>query len=883
MKYRLGLDLGTNSLGWAILNIDKPDSISLVDMGVRVFPDGREPAGEGRIGDPKAVARRQARQARRQRDRRKRRQIRMLNLLIRQGYLPASQTERAEWLRRKPLDSDVPYIPARHLAHQVQTKISQILGQPIDAAESTQERLDPANPYWLRTKALDQKLEPFELGRVMMHIALRRGFKSNRKIDISLASDSETLKELKGNLAKIQNLEQVLRESGARTIGEYQWKRYLEGESVRFRPQGVELYPSRQMYYAEFQRIRTSQERHHPDFLWDRAEAIIFYQRPLKKQPRGRCTFYPEEERGYSALPSVQRFRIWQDIHNLAITNMRGESITLSNDEKTRLFQELDTSTKVTFPAIRRLLGIREALSFNLEDAKRDHLKGNVTAVLLRDEDAFGPHWDEFAPEVQDDIVLHLIDEENEETLGEFLRTHSLQEKQAHSVMGLQFPPGVGAVCVRFARECTAIMQSEFLPYFEATKKLGFDHSPYGEIPIGKSLPYYGQVLSSSTMGQDPTAPESEQEKHYGKVNNPTVHVALNQLRKVVNCLLERFGNPEEIVVELGRELKLSSKRAEEILREQAKNAKQNRTIDETLKELGIIAPSRDDRIKYRLWEELGTDTLGRACVYCGKTISATDLFNGSVEVEHILPRSRTLLDNVGNLTVSHKTCNNIKGNRTPYEAFSGNPSGFSYEEIQRRVQRIYRGDWKKRQKFSAQAMDEIGEVSDFLQRQITDNAYIARSAKRYLEAVCPPNKIWVTNGRLTYEARRAWGIDALLTQKSAIARGALKNRLGACRAEGAADALTERPSSRLLRPVDLVGRHRASSLPEMLVDRSLRAHFGHLQAVLRLQSRLMLYARQAKSHSIRTLAMPRSRNCRSPIALFMIPNTGSTLAARLP
>ena len=53
------------------------------------------------------------------------------------------------------------------------------------------------------------------------------------------------------------------------------------------------------------------------------------------------------------------------------------------------------------------------------------------------------------------------------------------------------------------------------------------------------------------------------------------------------------------------------------------------------------------------------------------------------------------------------------------------------------------------------------------------------------------------------------------------------------------------------------------------------------VQAVERLQSRLMLYARQAKSHSMRTLAMPRSRNCRSPIALLMMPKTGSTLSKR--
>ena len=107
--------------------------------------------------------------------------------------------------------------------------------------------------------------------------------------------------------------------------------------------------------------------------------------------------------------------------------------------------------------------------------------------------------------------------------------------------------------------------------------------------------------------------------------------------------------------------------------------------------------------------------------------------------------------------------------------------------------------------------------------------------------------------------------------------------RLGACRAEAAAEALTGRPSSGILYSIGLVGSHGAPSFQRNPVGRSVRANFVPLQAVVRLQSRLMLYARQTKSHSMRTLGMPRSRNCRRPIALLMMPKTGSTLAARLP
>ncbi len=774
MTYRLGLDLGTNSIGWAILDIGKPSFPLLVDMGVRIFSDGREPAGEGRIGEPKAVARRMARLARRQRDRRKRRQMRMIGLLVRQGYLPCTREERKIWLHGQSRDGKTA-IPSRHLAHSVQIRLARILGRELPSAKQGKESFDPLNPYWLRAEALNRRLEKYELGRVLMHLALRRGFKSNRKADRRSPADEA---ETGSNLVKIKELEKILKVSGARTLGEYEWRRFVKGESVRFRPEGTEIYPSRAMYLDEFDTIQKKQERYHRDFPWNRAREIISFQRPLKSQPRGFCPYYPGEARGFLAIPSMQRFRIWQDINNLAYFDGRGAKVTLSTEEKAKLYKKLNKVKKATFDGIRRLLEVDDDIRFNLEDERRSYLKGNVTSVDMRSKEAFGAEWDALTLERQDEIVQNLIELEDEEQLAQFLNKCGLSVLQARFVAGIPLETGVGSVSVRFARECAEVMEREYIRYDEAVKKLGFDHSNFRKITLRPALPYYGEILRESTMGGDPSAPEEQPEKRFGKISNPSVHVALNQLRKVVNCLLDRYGKPQEVVVELGRELKLSRRRAEELIREQTKNTKENHRIEEDIRGLGVVAPTREDRLKYRLWQELGTDSFARACVYCGKTISATDLFDGTVEVEHILPYARTLLDGPSNLTVSHKRCNNVKGNRTPFEAFCGNPSGYSYEEIMRRVNRVFRHNPRKREKFAEHSMDGVCDLPGFLQRQATDNAFIARAAKRYLQAICSGDNIWVTNGRLTYEARRAWGIDTLLTRKSAIREGALKNRL---------------------------------------------------------------------------------------------------------
>ena len=98
MRYRLGLDLGTNSIGWSVLKIDSdnddPGRFSFVDMGVRIFPDGREPAKSGRVGDSLAVQRRLARGARRNRDHGRNRKARLIEMLIDCGLFPTDLNAR---------------------------------------------------------------------------------------------------------------------------------------------------------------------------------------------------------------------------------------------------------------------------------------------------------------------------------------------------------------------------------------------------------------------------------------------------------------------------------------------------------------------------------------------------------------------------------------------------------------------------------------------------------------------------------------------------------------------------------------------------------------------------------------------------------------------
>jgi CRISPR-associated endonuclease Csn1 len=327
-------------------------------------------------------------------------------------------------------------------------------------------------------------------------------------------------------------------------------------------------------------------------------------------------------------------------------------------------------------------LGEEYTGTFNLEDSRRSGLKGNETSYDFRKLDLFGPGWDNISIKQQDEIIETLITEESEETIKNYLKPLGLTDEQIRKLSGHPFQPGTVMLSSRFMIECSEIMMKEHLRYDEAIKKMGFHHSDKGSKAIQRSLPYYGKIIASSVTGGSEDAGEKNLEKRYGRIPNPTVHIALNQLRKLVNALIHRFGNPSEIILEINRELKQSKARKDEITREQTKNQKENERIRKELTDLGLLQIGSEDIKKYKLWEELSGEGLIRRCPYCGKNISAKQLMSGAVEIEHILPYSRTLLNSRDNLTVAHQVCNQAKGNRSPYEAFGSNPVGFDWTLI---------------------------------------------------------------------------------------------------------------------------------------------------------------------------------------------------------
>lgn len=737
MRYRLSLDLGSTSLGWAMVRLSaEREPNAMIKAGVRIFSDGRNP----KDGSSLAVTRREARAMRRRRDRLLKRKARMMRTLTAHGFFPQDEQGR--------------------------------------------KSLELINPYALRAKGLDEALKPEEFARALFHINQRRGFKSNRKTD-KKDNDSGALK------TAIKALHAALDRDGAegkpRTVGEYLFRRDQTGQTVRarFRQQRVEkddgktrieksydLYIDRAMIEAEFDALWAKQSALNPAMFNTLAGAelkdCLLHQRPLKPVKPGRCTLMPEEERAPLALPSQQRFRIYQEVNNLRILREGLKEQPLSLAQRDKLVDALERNSKRTFTQIKALLGVGGAVKFNFEDPKRQELKGNITSAIFSKNAHFGTSWFDFPAPKQDEITAQLVTEENEAKLVHWLQTETgVDEVAAVAIANAGLPEGYGSLSAKALARIVPELKCDVITYDKAVQAAGFDHhSNISHAATGEilpTLPYYGEYLQRH-VGFGTGSPQDTPEKRFGKIANPTVHIGLNQIRVVVNALIKRYGHPSEVIVEVARDLKQNQEQRKEANERQAKNQRRNERLRTEAAAILQTSPERvrhTDIQKMILWEELSFDLSDRRCPYSGVQISANMVLSDQVEIEHILPFSQTLDDSLNNKTVAMRQANRIKGNRTPWEARADfEAQGWSIAAMLDRAEQMPKN---KRYRFGEEGYQKwLREDKDFLARALNDTRYLSRVAREYLSLICP-QATRVIPGQMTAMLRAKFGLNHIL------------------------------------------------------------------------------------------------------------------------
>lgn len=775
MALVFGFDIGTTSIGFAVIDHDPGQGTGRIHrLGVRIFPEARDPKALVPLNQGRRAARMRRRQLRRRRQRRQE----LGELLHQHGFLP--KRDSPEWSRVMEAD---PWQLRKWAFNLQRAESDGSHPQPFAAIQAEQASL----PGWVFE---GDRLSPYAVGRAIYHLAQRRHFRG-RDID-EIAGDDET--ETKNRDADQEETDkqatsardqtrQALEQEG-KTLGAW-----LAERQPTERKRGV--HALRQNVEEEFDQVWA------PHLTQDQTRAevrrTVFDQRPVfwRLKTLGKCRFLPGADLCPRGSWLSQQRRMLEKLNNLQLVGT--EQRCLDPEERQAILAKLQTQGSMKWSGVQRALaplyrernrrGEEKSLQFNLQQGGEKKLLGNMVEAKLAD--IFGEAWQDH-PHRQDirealherlwkadygilgreRVVIRPArerKERREQAARYFIEMFGASQEQAEKIKGLKLPTG-------WEPYSTEALQ-KILPLLEAGVR-------FGEIINGPDLASWredafpnDQKQTSQGFDRLPSPKNQQEREHIANLRNPTVARTRNELRKVVNNLIDMFGKPDLIRVELARDVGLSKREREEKangIREQEKRREKARKELIEDKSCNIPQPSRKDVDKFLLWKECG-----RFCPYTGCPISCEALFHtNEFDVEHIWPRSLSLDDSFRNKTLCRKDVNIRKGNQTPFQCFGHNRE--EWKRIKTRVngrKASQRGGDGMSPGKIKRFLSEDPIPKDFAARQMNDTAYAAREAVVYLKQLWPAKeseatgtvKVQAVSGRVTAHLRRLWDLNRIL------------------------------------------------------------------------------------------------------------------------
>ncbi len=839
-----GLDLGTNSVGWAV--VAPTNGRSHIAAGSYVFPEaGEEEGGEfvsyrRKRGDK----RRQRKQLRRKRQRRRS----VAALLIRAGFLPEDEKERERVLT--------------HLC-----------------------------PYKARAEALDRKLEPYELGRAVYHLAKRRGYLSTAalkligipnvgELDAKLArralaraqeegseskAEADAIQEATGVLDNIERTRSRLEAGEARTLGELLFKEIQANKPVRVikgariarplenavrRSLGSDVWDSlkadprkeilenlkrisailrkeepsdsdseklekalsvlekhkldrevsqqlartyvrdevlgvrgdRRMYEEEFDAIMAAQQQYYPEILTDvyvaQLREALFHQRPLKPTSGlvGYCTILPNKKRCPMATMLAQHSVILQRLTTLHICHRDGSRRSMRPDEIHKLVDaldnpamlDLDRGKKLSWDKAAKIIGLSEDEWFAdnppSEDGKKkrrdkgasglEGLPGNRTCIVMWE--AIGEKWDRLPNsgnrgKSKEGLIHRLLTCRQIKDIAPGLkRDFGLTDEEIYYLATAKLPDGYNRHCAKVLRAIEPHLRKG-LVYSAALEAAGFR-----------------EPNTSTEKAPENPAEYAATPTH---IANPVVQRAVKNAIIVLNAIIKKYGKPDIVRIELPRDVARTNKQRQKVQQAQRRREQYNKEAENALREAGLQVTGRNV-LKVRLWQEAGC----RSPYMPEQELTIHQVVN-ECDIDHIIPRSRSLDDSYTNLTIAPNQINLAKGDRTPYEAFGHDAERWA--RINAYLNTVKTMSKSKKARILTKDLDDSG----FVGRDFSDTSYIATEVMKAIKAIGVP--VEVTRGALTAELRKLWGLNEVLPLtdeeaerlKKANQRGGFKNR----------------------------------------------------------------------------------------------------------
>jgi CRISPR-associated endonuclease Csn1 len=570
------------------------------------------------------------------------------------------------------------------------------------------------------------------------------------------------------------------------TVGQYLYKQLQENGHARLKNQVF----YRQDYMDEFERIWDTQAKFHKELTDNLKHEIrditIFYQRRLKSQKHliSLCEFEKQHKAVPKSSPLFQEFRIWQNINSIVIKKTESkETLLLDEELKKQLAEELNFEDNFSDAQLFTFLNLKKKdheVNFKKLEGNRTNISiykafesilklegyDNLDFSTLKAQEVLATTKDVFAdlgintaildfdPEVQGNDFdkqpyyqfWHLLysSEDDEKLKSALVKKFGFKEAHIPYLLNIELQADHGSLSARAIKKILPHLKDGLI-YNEACKLAGYNHS------------------SSLTKEANDNRPLKDRLGLIKKnsLRNPVVEKIINQMINVVNAIIDdpAMGRPDEIRVELARELKANNEQRSEMTKQINNSTKEHDEIRKLLSgEFGIKRVTRNDIIRYKLWKE--TDGIS---LYTGKTIEPSKLFTKEYDIEHIIPKARLFDDSFSNKTLCERQFNIDKSNRTAFSYCGEKLNEFDFAQYQARVTDLFKSGKLKYTKYKKLLMadDEIPE--DFIERQLRETQYIAKKAKEILLEVA--RDVTSTIGSITDRLREDWELVEVMKE----------------------------------------------------------------------------------------------------------------------
>ena len=500
--------------------------------------------------------------------------------------------------------------------------------------------------------------------------------------------------------------------------------------------------------------------------------------------------------------PLYQEFKIWQNLNNLEFRNKtKGEHLEISKlDDYARkvIFEELNVRGDLKPSAILKILSKFLDIGKTSEwKCNFEKIEGNRTNKSLYDVyqkvaeyEGYGFDWSKkTASEITNELktifteigidnsildfnselegtdfdkqtsyqLWHLLysAEDDVKILEEDKRTYGnanvALKKRLYTKYG--FKPQYGALLASIAlQQDYGNLSSKAIRKIISYLKEGSDYSE----ACGMAGYNHSNSLTKEELEHRVLKPRLDLLKK-NSLRNPVVEKILNQMVNVVNQIIDTYGKPDEIRIELARELKKNAKERGEMTRGIAEATRRNLDIKKAItQDFGIPNPTKNDVIRYRLWLEL--ETRGHKSLFTNNYIPKEKLFSKEIDIEHIIPKALLFDDSFSNKTLAYRNVNLKKANRTAFDFMSSDYQS-DLENYKERVNSLYNNgkgaiSKAKRNKLLL-AQSKLPE--GFIDRDLRNSQYIAKKAKQLLFEVF--SAVLSTSGSITGKLREDWDL----------------------------------------------------------------------------------------------------------------------------